>query len=92
MAKQKQIRSTRKKNPTPQEVMADMKMIGHKFGVYLKECDPFSDYFADKITQIKSYYHDKPTCYYYATRLEALAYRHERAKRYYSQNQLRKVG
>lgn len=93
MAKRKlpKYKSIRKKHPTPEEVMADMKIIGHKFGVYLKDCDPFSDYFAEKLKHIRSYYSSISSAYYYATRLESLAYRHERAKRYYAANRLKTV-
>lgn len=89
--KKPKYKSSHKKHPTPEDVMSDMKAIGHKFGVYLKDCDPFSDYFAEKLKVIKSYYHGVSSAYYYANRLESLAYRYERAKRYYAQNRLQKV-
>lgn len=84
--------STKKKNPTPEELRADMRKIAQRFSLYMKDADPFSDYFADKIRTIRSSYNVYGSkVYYYANRLESLAYRHERAKRHYATNKLTKV-
>jgi hypothetical protein len=91
MSEQKRIKSTRKKNPTPDEVMQDIKFIAKKFGVYMKECDPFSDYFAEKIAHIRGLHFEMSSAYYHATRLESLAYHYQRAKQHYAKNKLTKV-
>lgn len=64
--------STGKKNPASAEVMADMRKIGRKHHVYLKDADPDSDYFLEHIIQ-------KIPSWYYRNRLMALAYLHRRA-------------
>lgn len=83
-----------KKHPQPSDIMHDMRAIGRKFGIsYLKDFDPFSDYFAEKLAVIRSCYKENPSAYYYATRLESLAYRHERARKYYAERKhLKAVG
>jgi hypothetical protein len=91
MPEQKRIKSTRKKNPTPDEVMQDIKFIVRKFGVYIKDCDPFSDYFAEKIAAIRATHFNMSSAYYHATRLESLAYRYQRAKQHYVKNKLKRV-
>lgn len=64
--------TTRKKNPSSAEVMADMRKIGRMHHVYLKDADPDSDYFVDHIIR-------KIPSWYYRTRLKALAYDYRRA-------------
>ena len=68
-------KSRGKKNPAPEEVLHDIRAIARKHGVYLKEADPASEYFWEKITQVKR------INYYYGLRLEILGYRHARALR-----------
>jgi hypothetical protein len=67
--------STRKKGASSKEIMADIRLIARHHGVYAKEADVYSDYFEDCINRVRS------QNYYYAMRMEQLAYRHERAKR-----------
>lgn len=75
------------KHPTPEQIMADMRSIARKNHVYIKgEHYVLTDYFAEVIQRVRS------QSYYYANRLESLAYRHERARRFYAQNKLKAVG
>jgi hypothetical protein len=73
-------KSRGKKNPTPEEVLHDIRAIARRHGVYLKEADPATEYFWDKITQVKR------LNYYYGMRLEVLGFRHARAVRNFKQN------
>lgn len=64
--------TTRKKNPTSTEVLADMRRITRLHHIYLKDGDPDSDYFLDHVIR-------KVDSWYYRNRLMALAYLHRRA-------------
>lgn len=77
-----------KKNPTPEEVMADIKAIAAKNHVYVKSADVETEYFWDCCQRVKA------SSYYYALKLESLAFRYLRALRMHAEqsNKLRKVG
>lgn len=71
------------KNPTPEQLMVDIRAIARKNHVYVKDCYVLTDYFAEVIQRVKA------NSYYYAMRLESLAFRVEMARRYHRKNQLK---
>lgn len=77
MQKNPLYKASRKRNPTPEDVLHDIKVIGARNHVYVKGADLESEYFWECIQRVKV------NSYYFALRLESLAYRYERAKRNY---------
>ena len=87
MSKQKNpfYKSSRKKNPTPEEVMHDIKVVASRNHVYVKGAEVDNEYFWDCVQRVKH------QSYYFALRLESLAYRYERAKRNHKHQRSLKV-
>jgi len=71
--------STRRKNPTPDQVMHDIKHIAAKNHVYVKGADVETEYFWECCERVRK------QSYYYGMRLEQLAFRYLRAKRNFAQ-------
>jgi hypothetical protein len=69
--------AARKKNPTPEEIMHDIRIVASRNGVYLKlkDNDVASDYYWETCIRVRK------QSYYYGLRMESLAYRYLRAKR-----------
>lgn len=80
MQKNPQYKASRKRNPTPDDVAHDIRIIARKCHVYMKEVNPDTDYFWERIQMIRT------QSYYYALRMESLGYRYMRAKRQYKTN------